>query len=154
MTKSLVHAGPSLVLKVFYPESGIEKTIGYCMGLNFAVSQGQREIFVVDSPFPAESAQAASPSFVRGQLALFLLKGTTLEGSGLVPYRQSPDGRIQQAASRYMSWRIYDRSTSGLILACDYVKVASYSVSVRTRSVAQVQLEFTGLYATPGPALT
>lgn len=154
MAKSIVQTGPSLVLKVFYPESGIEKVVGYCAGLNFNVQQGQREIFVVDTPFPAESAQAASPSFVRGQLALYLLKGMTVESSGLVPYRQSPDGKIQQAASRYMSWRIYDRSSSALILACDYVKVASYSVGVRSRSAVMVQLEFTGLYATPGPALT
>lgn len=150
--KSMLHTGASLALKVKY-ETGDSKVIGFATNFNYTVNQGQKSTFVVDSPFPAEIAQSASPSQVRGSLTVFLPKGTTPESVGLVPLRVGADGNNLAASSRYMSFEIYDRSTWNLVMACEYCKVGSYSVSISARGVVQVNLSFDGILVTPGLTL-
>ena len=72
--KSLLHTGASLLLKVAY-DTGASKTIGFARNLNFSVSQGQKVTYVVDSIIPAEIAQGAAPSFVKGSLNVFFPEG-------------------------------------------------------------------------------
>jgi hypothetical protein len=150
MTQSVLQTGPSLLVKIFYVADNTEKLIGFASGLNFQVTQGQKPIFVVDSPFPAEIAQAAAPSMVRGSMTLFLPKGSSPEAAGLVAYRTDSMGDIYNAASKYLHLRIYDRVSTALIYSMDYTKVSGYSVNIRTRSHVQVQLQFESLYCTPG----
>lgn len=152
MIKSILHTGPSLQVKVFYPADGTEKTIGFATGLTFTVTQGQKAIYVVDSPFPAETSQAAGPSAVRGSMTMFLPKGSTPESAGLVPYRTDATGQINMAATKYLCFRIYDRVTSSLVLSLDYVKVSQYSMGIRAKTHVTCQIEFEGSYATPGNA--
>jgi hypothetical protein len=148
--QSAVHTGPSLTLKVFYPADQTEKVIGFASDFQYSVSQGQKAIFAVDSPFPVEIAQAAAPSLVRGSMTIYLPKGSTPEAAGLVPFRTDSQGEIAHAASKYLHFRIYDRQTTGLLYSIDYAKVSSYSVSIRNRSVVMVQLQFEAMYCTPG----
>lgn len=84
---SRIITGPSLLIKI-KAEGGFETMVGYATDLQINVTQGQKEIFGVDSPFPFEIAQGAAPSMVRGSMAIFILKGTNLETIGLVPYRK------------------------------------------------------------------
>lgn len=148
--KSRLHTGPSLVLKVFYPSDGSEKIIGYASNLTFTVMNGQKPIFVVDSSFPAEIAQSASPSMVQGNLSLYLPKGTTPEAAGLIPYRTNKDGQNNMAASKYLNIRIYDRLTNGLVLSLDFCKFGQYTMSIQSRQIVRVDMNFQGIYATPG----
>lgn len=149
----MLHAAPTLTLKVSYPDNTTpEKTIGYASSLTYTVFQGQKEVFVVDSPFPAEISQASGPSLVRGSVTLYMPKGSTPEYAGLVPFRTTSDGKIAHAATKYLNWRLYDRLTGGLVLSLDYVKVSQYTVTVGARTVVTVRLEFAGMYSTPGNA--
>lgn len=147
--RSLLHSGPSLQLKIAKP-GDVEKLIGYATGLQFSVIQGQKPIFVVDSPFPAQIAQAASASMVRGQLTIFLPKGMTPETAGLVPYRQDEQGNIFQGSSQYLNFRIYDRATTQLVFSADYIKVSDYTVSIRSRQTVVCTLNFEGIFLRPG----
>lgn len=139
-----------MLLKIFYPADNTEKQIGFCSDLQYSVSQGQKAIFTVDSTFPAEIAQAAGPSIVRGTMTLYLPKGSSPEAAGLVPFRTDALGEINHAASKYMHIRLYDRLTSSLLYSLDFTKVSNYTVSVRTRAVVIVQLSFESIYCTPG----
>jgi hypothetical protein len=147
--RSFLHTGASLQVKIVH-EGDIEKTIGYATGLTFTVSQGQKMIYTVDSPFPQEIAQGAGPSFVRGSMMLFLPKGTTMERAGLVPYRQDAEGLPNMAASKFFGLRIYDRATTELVLSVDYCKVSTYTVSMQSRQVVRISVNFEGIYLTPG----
>lgn len=147
--KSIIHTGPTLQVKVAY-EDGEEKLIGFANGLIFSIVQGQKLIYTVDSPFPQAIDQGAAPSFVRGNMSLYLPKGATMESAGLVPFRTDEVGRPQNATSRYMHMRIYDRATTELVLSVNYVKVSSYTVSLEMRQVVRINLSFEGIYATPG----
>jgi len=148
--KSNVHTGPGLTLKIHYPSNSQEKTIGFCTNLQYTVTNGQKPIFTVDSPFPAEIAQSASPSMVRGSMTLFLPKGSTPESSGLVPYRTDEQQRSNIAATKYLNLRIYDRLTKQLVMSLDYCKVSQYTVNIRSKSVVTVDMSFEGMFATPG----
>lgn len=160
--RSILRTGPSLVLKIVHPSG--EKIIGYASGITYTVTNGQKSIFVVDSPFPAEISQAAGPSLVRGTISLFMPKGTTLEKAGLVPYRTSgaasaadtspnpgnPDNFVHLAHSMYVHWRLYDRETGELFMGIDYAKVGQYTINVQSKSVVKAELQFEGKYCVSG----
>lgn len=160
--KSILRTGPNLILKVVH-DSG-EKIIGYASNLTFTVTNGQKTIFTVDSPFPAEISHAAAPSMVRGSLTVFMPKGMTLEKAGLVPYRTSgaasesdisphpgsADNFIHSAHAKYIHLRIYDRETSEMFIGIDYVKVSQYTIVIQSKSVVRAELQFEGKYAIPG----
>lgn len=148
--QSLAHAGPTLSVKVFYPDIGTEKLIGFASDLTFDVTQGQKAQFVVDSPFPAQIDQAAGQSSVKGSITLFLPKGSTPESSGLVPFRKDQDGGIAIAATKYIDLRIYDRATSGLLYIIEGFKASQTSVAIGSRRVVQVRLQFEARYLTVG----
>jgi hypothetical protein len=150
--KSMLHTGASLLLKVKY-ENGTSKVIGYATGFTYSVTQGQKAIYTVDNPMPAEIAQSAGPSQVRGSLVLFLPKGTTPESEGLVPFRVDGAGNNIMASSGYMNFEIYDRATMNLVVALEYCKVGNYTVSMMARGIVQVNLTFEGIMATSGMAL-
>lgn len=150
--QSLLHTGPSLVLKIAYEDDQRERVIGYCSGLTFRVSQGQKEIFTVDSPFPQEIAQGLGQSMVRGSMQVFLPKGQTLETLGLVPFRlrNKDTSNAMMAMSRYFHMRVYDRLTSELVFSADFCKVGDYSIGIMARSTVRCDLNFSGVYLTPG----
>lgn len=150
--KSMLHTGASLLLKVKY-ENGSSKVVGYATGFTYSVTQGQKAIYTVDSPLPAEIAQSAGPSQVRGSLILFLPKGTTPESEGLVAYRTDLAGNNTMGASGYMTFELYDRATMNLVTALEYCKVGNYTVSMQARGIVQVNLSFEGIMATPGLTL-
>lgn len=150
------------MLKVVQPSG--EKIVGYATGITYTVSNGQKATFTVDNPFPAEISHAAGPSYVRGSVTVFMLKGMTLEKAGLVPWRTSgmasskdtapnpgsPDNFVHLAHSTYIHWRLYDRSTGELFMGIDFVKVGQYTVSVQSKAVVRCELQFEGKYAVPG----
>ena len=150
--QSMLHTGPSLVVKIAYEDDGKERVIGYASGLAFRVTQGQKEIFTVDSPFPQEIAQGMGQSMVRGSMSVFLPKGKTLETLGLVPFRlrNKDTANAMVAYSRYFNLRIYDRLTAELVMSADFVKVGDYSIAIQARQVVRCDLNFSGIYLTPG----
>lgn len=151
---SRVQTGASLVIKVVLP-SGEERAIGFCTSLNFAAINGQKVYYGVDSPFPVTINQAAAPSYVRGTLNVFLIKTSTLESCGLVPYRTDQvdkGGNIYNAAVKPIHIRLYDRDSTALVYSLEYLKVSHYNISIQTKSVVQASLSFEGFYCTPGPA--
>lgn len=150
--KSQLHTGASLALRIKY-ETGEMKVIGFATNFSYTVSNGQKATFVVDSPLPAEIAQSAAGSMVRGSMTLFLPKGTTPESAGLVPFRTNLAGDNVMAASRYCTWEIFDRFTQAMVLSTEYCKVGTYSVSVAARGVVQMNLTFEGILATPGSSI-
>ena len=147
--RSMLHTGASILLKVSY-EDGAEKTIGFARNFSYAVVQGQKLTYTVDSVIAAEIAQGASPSFVKGSLTVYLPKGTTPESIGLVPYRTDETGNNIAATSKFIHFHLYDRATLNKIFSCEYCKVGSYTVAVSARGVAEVSLQFDGLLGTPG----
>lgn len=150
--KSLLHTGASLALRVAY-EDGKEKLIGFARGLAYTVSNGQKVTYTVDSPLPQEIAQGAAPTFVKGSVTLYLPKGTTPESVGLVPYRNDAAGDPIGQLSRSIHFRIYDRFTGNLVLACEYCKVGTYTVVVQARGIVEISLQFDGTLSTPGLTL-
>jgi len=149
--KSLLHTGASLALRVAY-EDGKEKLLGFCTNFSYAVANGQKVTYTVDSPQPQEIAQGAAPSFVKGSLTLFLPKGTTPESVGLAPYRQEIDG-TPMVVTKYIHFRIYDRFTQQLVFSCDNCKVGSYNVVIQARGIVQVSMQFDGITSSAGLTL-
>jgi hypothetical protein len=147
--KSLLHTGASLLLKVGY-EDGSEKTIGFARNLNFSVSNGQKVTYVVDQATPAEIAQGAAPSFVKGSLNIYLPKGTNPEAMGLVAYRHDAEGNQIAVLSKHLHFKIYDRATLNLIFTAEYCKVSTWSFVAQARGIVEIQLQFDGVYLTPG----
>jgi hypothetical protein len=135
-----------------YVGTNTEKTIGYATDLQYTVNNGQKMIFTVDSPFPAEIAQAAGPTYVRGSMSLFLPKSSTPESLGLVPYRTSAEsgGAALHAASTYFHLKIYDRESKGTIFSLDYCKVGSYSMQIAAKQVVKFSISFEAMYGTVG----
>ena len=150
----MIHTGPSLVLKVeTLTMPGEEKIVGFADSISFTSIQGQRAIYVVDSPFPQEISQGAAPSFCRGTISCYLPKGTTMESAGLVPYRLTKGGKNYLATSEYIKLKLYDRITDALVYAIDNCKVSQYTVTVQARAVIKVSLMFEGMYISPGLAI-
>lgn len=161
--KSIVRTGAKLILKIDAGD-GVEKIIGFCTGINYAVSQGTKTIYVVDNPFPFEIASGASASQVRGSMNVYLLEGSNLELAGLVPYRTSgtgspkdkspnpgdPNNVINVAHSKYFHIRLYDRASGEMFVGMDFAKVTGYSVSVTARGVVMANLTFEAKYLIPG----
>ena len=150
--RSLLHTGASLLLKVAY-EDGTEKSIGFARNLTYSVSNGQKSTYVVDQATPAEIAQGAAPSFVKGSLTVYLPKGTTPESLGLVPYRVDENGDNIAVLSRYLHLRIYDRLTLNQVFSCEFCKFGNYTVGIQARGVVEVNLQFDGQLGTPGLTL-
>lgn len=148
--RSILNTGANLLLKVQYPHSGDEKVIGFAKAFSYTVSQGQKTTYTVDSPFPIEIAQGSAASMVRGNLVIYLPKGNTLESVGLVPYRVNEGGTNIAATSRYLHFKIYDRSSNYLVFSCNYCKVSTYSINVIARGVVECNITFDGMYAMPG----
>lgn len=151
MAQSTLRTGPNLVLKVSYADSP-EKTVGYAQSINFSVSQGQKAIYTVDSPFIQELAQGAAPSMVSGSVTLFMPKGSDPVRAGLavptVDFNATDDPLM--VTSRYLNWRFYDRYTSELAFAVNFVKVSNWSTSISAKAVVQVNLNFEGLFYETG----
>lgn len=154
MATSMIHTGPSLLLKVESLTSpGEEKLVGMADSISFTSIQGQRAIFVVDTPFPQEISQGAAPSFCRGTMTVYLPKGTTLESAGLVPYRLNKIGENYLATSEYIKLKLYDRVTEALVYAIDNCKVGQYSITVQAKNIVKATLQFEGMYVSPGLAI-
>ena len=153
MAQSNLRTGPNLVLKVSYADNP-EKTIGYAQGISFQVSQGQKAIYTVDSPFIQELAQGAGPSMVSGSATLFMPKGSDPVKAGLavpaVDFNASDVPLL--VTSRYLNWRFYDRYTSELAFAVNFVKISNWSTTISAKTVVQVQLNFEGLFYETGIA--
>lgn len=147
--KSLLHTGASLALKVAY-EDGKEKLIGFAKGFTYTVSQGQKTTYTVDSSLPQEIAQGAAPVFVKGQLTVFLPKGTTPESVGLVPYRVNLAGEQIGQLSKSLHYRIYDRLTGNRVFSAEYCKVSNYTAVIQARGIVEVSMQFDGVLVTPG----
>lgn len=152
MAQSSLYTAPNLALKVQYEKTGEEKLVGYARGLNFSVNTGLKQLSTVDSPIPEEIALGAGPSSVNGNITLYFLKGTDPIRMGIVPptVDRGDLSRAANATSRYMHWRLYDRLTQELVFAVDFCKIASYSVSVQSKNVVEVQAQFVGLTALNG----
>lgn len=149
---SILHTGPSIVVKV-KAEDSFEQTVGYATALQYQVTQGQKTLYGVDSPFPQEIAQAAGPSFVRGTMVIFLPKGTNPELLGLVPYRQAGDQTAFASGSKYMNINLYNRADGTLIMSLNFCKVSGYSVNINSKSLITMNLSFEGVSVTPNSQL-
>jgi len=151
MAKSILRTGPSLSLRVSYPD-GEEKTIGYAQSISFSVNQGQKKFYTVDSPFAQEISQGAGPSGVTGSVVLFMPKGSDPVRAGLVPSAASFGLSDQPllVTSKYFNWRFYDRYTGELAFAVNFVKVSSWSTTVSAKSVVMVNMTFDGIFYEPG----
>lgn len=150
MAKSVLHTGPSLVFKVADEDGANERIFAYASNLTITVSQGQKPIYGIDSPFIQELAQGAGPSSVRGSLQIFLPKGSAPEHLGLVPFRQDSGKAAYMSGSRYINMRLYDRATGQLVLSVDSAKISGYTMATSAKSVVQISLNFEGIYLTPG----
>ena len=145
---SVAQTAPNLVVKMI-TEGGEERTLGFCRSFRVDSQTGQKPIFTVDSTFPAEIAQAAGPQSVSGSMSVYALKGTDPVRLGLIPPAydpNSPQSFPLNAASRYSHFRVYDRTTQQLCFSIDYAKVSSFSMSVESKGVVQIQLSFTGMF--------
>ena len=150
--RSILQTGPSMVVKI-KQEDGEEKTIGFADAINFSPTTGLKPIHVVDSPFPAEIATAAGASMVSGNMSLYLPKGTSMESLGLVPYRRKGE-ETWLGASKYLSIRVYDRSTEKIVYSMDFCKFSGYTVGIAARSVVKITAQFTGMFAVAGSELS
>lgn len=145
---SQLYTAPSMSLKVM-ADGGAEKTIGYCNGFSYTTVNGQKMTFTVDSPLPAEISQGGAQSYVRGQMDIYLPKGTTPEKLGLVAYRTDDANQLYMVASKYLNIRLYDRATTARILSIDHCKFGSYTMTVGARQVVRVSMQFEGVFVTP-----
>jgi len=146
--QSGIRTGANLILKIGY-ETGTgapEKTIGYCTNVSFNVTNGQKAIFTVDSPFPQELAQGAAPSMVNGSMVLYMLKGTDPVKAGLIPPTNQQALYPQQIGSKYCHLRFYDRFTYEKAFEIQYVKVKDWSMTVAAKQIVMGQLRFEGFY--------
>jgi hypothetical protein len=146
---SILGSGPSYSVKLV-TDDGKEKQIGLASSVNIQVQNGQKMIFVVDSPFPAEIAQGAAPSYVQGSMSIYLPKGLSIEQLGLSPYRTDATGNAQLPSTRYVHLRIYDRLTKSVVYNIEYVKVQSYSITIGAKQLAQASIQFQGILASAG----
>ena len=134
--------------------SSDEKTIGFATNLDYTVMNGQKMIFVVDSPFPAEIAQAAGQSYVRGAMKLYMPKGQTLESMNLSQFRHDAASQPTGPFGKYATLRVYDRLSKALVLSLDFVKFGQYSVSAPARGIVTATVQFEGMLASPGASNT
>lgn len=144
---SPIYTAPSLVVKVQYPDSNAEITVGYAISLQYTSSQGQRAIYTVDNPFPVELAQSAAASLVRGVMVMYMPRGATPEKLGLVPYRINNKGENAIAATKYIHLRLYDRLTQRPVVNLEFCKINGYTTVIAARQVVRVELTFEALYA-------
>lgn len=148
MAKSILQTAASMAMRVKY-DTGDSKIIGLVGNFGYSVNNGQKSTFGVDSQFPVEIAQSASPSQVKGQFDLFLPKGYTPESIGLVPYRTDIDGSNIAAASNYMTIEMIDRTTQKVVFSCAYAKVGNYSLSVQAKGIVRATCQFDGILLNP-----
>jgi hypothetical protein len=150
MTKVLT--GPELLLVI----NG--KTIGFATNLTYSISQGQKAIMTVDSPFPAEIAQGAGVSMVQGSLSVYRIsdedKKTSLEGIGLIGSRSPDDDRMaanlnetQLGAARYSTVEILHRKSKKRLLRIHYTMFGTQQWSVNSKGVMEGSVTFQGILA-------
>jgi len=150
--QSMLRTGPNMFLKVAY-EGTPEKLIGYAQSLAWSQSQGQKPIFTVDSPFAQEIAQGAGPSSIRGQVTLYMPKGSDPVRAGLVPPTtdiKKKNGEPLHTTSKYLHWRFYDRYTQEISFALNNVKVSNWSATIVAKQVVKVTLTFEGIFFESG----
>ncbi len=147
---SQLSTGPSLQVKIAFDGSNEERTVGFATKLSYSVNNGQKMIFTVDSPFPAEISHGAAQSYVRGQMSLFMPRGQTLEDLNMTPHRHDEQGQPVGPYTKYFSIRVYDRLTQTLLLSLDFCKISGYSVDITAKSVVTAMVNFEGMLASPG----
>jgi len=147
MGQSILYTAPNLALKIRYEKTGVEKLIGYATGFSMSVTTGQKPLYTVDSPVISELALGAAPMAVSGSVTLYLPKGSDPVRSGLVPpvVERQDTTQVANARSRSSHWRLYDRLTQELVFGVDFCKVTGYSISLQSKGVVQVQVQFTGI---------
>jgi hypothetical protein len=150
--KAKIRTGAGLILKVSYDVVGDERTVGITTGINFNVIQGQKSIFTVDSPFPQEIAQGASPSMVTGSISVYLLNASDPLREGLVTptYNLLAGDKPLQQSSRSMILRLYDRYTGDLAFCIKGVKVGSWNTAIQARGMVMANMSFEGTHFESG----
>lgn len=150
--KAKIRTGAGLILKVSYGTTGDERTVGIATGINFNVIQGQKAIFTVDSPFPQEIAQGASPSMVTGSMSVYLLNASDPLREGLVTptYNLLEGDRPLQQSSISMILRLYDRYTGDLAYCIKGAKVGNWNSAVQARGIVMANLSFEGTHFESG----
>lgn len=152
--QSIIQTGSSLRLAVAFEKDGNERTIGYATSFSVSQSLGGQPIFGVDSIFPQEIALAGSPSSIQGSMTIYMLKGTDPIRMGLVAPVVDPNSSKnnfpQQAPSRYIHFRLYDRATNELVISAEFCKVLGWSFATQARSSVIVNLSFAGMWLAYG----
>lgn len=146
---NLVLRGADVLLSVSTPDGSLEEIFGWVVDFNVMVSQGQKPIYVVDTPFPIQIAQAASPTGVNGRMTTFFLRHWTLESRGFLPNRQNFVGEPIHYFSKFLNFKIIDRATRKTIYVFEYCKVSDFTIVFSTRNTVKCILNFTGIFATP-----
>jgi hypothetical protein len=150
--KAITAKGFDYIVKIKIEGTNEERTIGIVNKLTYTVVNGQKSIFVVDSPFPAEIAHAAAPSFVRGTINVWMPRGLTLESLNLSPFRHDEQGYAVGPYAKYFSLRVYDRLSRGIVLSLDWCKISQYTVDITANSLVQASISFEGMLASQGNA--
>lgn len=145
---SISQTSSNLLVYAVMP-SGNEIPLGFVINLNLEVSQGQRVIFGVDSPFPVQIAQAAQPSIVRGVMNIVLLKSTTPESLNLIAGRNNAVGDPINIGSHYIHFRIFDRASRKPIYTIFQAKIGGFNLNIPAQSVVTCQLAFDAAYLVP-----
>jgi hypothetical protein len=127
--------------------------IGYCTAFTYRSSQGQKMTFGVDSPFPQEIAQGASPSFVEGTMELIRPKGGNPESWNFMTPRLSTDGKVEDGnltstalgSAKYSVLEVYDRASDTLMIKIGYVMFGTQSWAVGVKDVMKGTVSFQGI---------
>lgn len=133
------------------------KLIGYGTALSYSISQGQKPILTVDSPFPAEIAQGASMSMVEGTLTIFKMKASSPEATGMIGARTFSSGHSNDptfttlGAAKYSVLEVYDRLSNNAILKAYYVMVGTQNWTVQAKNIMQGSITFQGIVADSNP---
>ena len=134
------------------------KLIGFGSALSYSVSQGQKPILTVDSPFPAEIAQGAAMSMVEGTLTIFKIKGSSPESAGIIGARTDLNGQSNDpsyttlGAAKYSVLEVYDRLSGNAIIKAYYVMFSTQNWTAQVKNVMQGTLTFQGIMADTNPA--
>lgn len=145
--RSPLQTSPSMVLRV----NG--KNIGFVSDLNYSITQGQKAIIGVDSPFPQEIAQGAGVSICQGSMQLFKLKGVSTESAGLVGYRnknkdmQTNMSETTLGSARYSIVELVDRENHTLVLKVTNCMFASQSWRIPAKGLMVGSISFQGVFA-------
>jgi hypothetical protein len=142
-------SAPELKLRI----NGVDA--GYVTSIVYRVTQGQKEIFGVDSPMPQEIAQGAGPVIVQGSITVLRPKGASPEAWGIMTSRSGNNGVIDTGdrnssvagAGAYSVVEILDRETDNLLIRITYVMFGIQEWRVQARQVMTGSIGFTGVIA-------